>query len=213
MTSYKRTRILTVLMLSFKMSEASKSCSRNRSISTFLDLFYELIVLQLIEAESSLQDSSKAAQVHSQTLVLRLKQTQPAAEDAAPHLVDHVEHTSKKLWKRIRDAYTSDFEVTLERLKWPGKNLYLDEALEQEWASGVEKLLELQEPELKARESQIDSLSKTENPIALLPLEVMTKALELRFKYHFSGDKPTNRLDKVGEIALYHHFRKLTTEA
>lgn len=31
----------------------------------------------------------------------------------------------------------------------------------------------------------------------LLPLEVMVHPLELRFKYHFSGDKPTNRLDKV----------------
>jgi hypothetical protein len=31
----------------------------------------------------------------------------------------------------------------------------------------------------------------------LLPLEVMVHPLELRFKYHFSGTKPTNRLDKV----------------
>lgn len=31
----------------------------------------------------------------------------------------------------------------------------------------------------------------------LLPLEVMVHPLELRFKYHFSGAKPTNRLDKV----------------
>ena len=34
----------------------------------------------------------------------------------------------------------------------------------------------------------------------LLPLEVMAKPLELRFRYHFDGDKPTNRLDKVCQI-------------
>jgi hypothetical protein len=34
-------------------------------------------------------------------------------------------------------------------------------------------------------------------PPVLFPLEVMVHPLDLRFKYHFSGDKPTNRLDKV----------------
>ena len=32
---------------------------------------------------------------------------------------------------------------------------------------------------------------------ALLPLEVMVHPLALRFRYHFEGDKQTNRLDKV----------------
>ena len=34
-------------------------------------------------------------------------------------------------------------------------------------------------------------------PPVLFPLEVMVHHLDLRFQYHFSGDKPTNRLDKV----------------
>lgn len=33
--------------------------------------------------------------------------------------------------------------------------------------------------------------------LVLLPLEVMVRPLELRFRYHFEGDRPTNRLDKV----------------
>lgn len=37
----------------------------------------------------------------------------------------------------------------------------------------------------------------SEETQVLLPLEVMVHPLELRFKYHFSGTKPTNRLDKV----------------
>ena len=44
---------------------------------------------------------------------------------------------------------------------------------------------------------QADDSVKKDDPLVLLPLEVMTKPLELRFQYHFEGDRPTNRLDKV----------------
>ena len=37
----------------------------------------------------------------------------------------------------------------------------------------------------------------------LLPLQVMVQPLALRFRYHFSGDKPTNRLDKVRIFECY----------
>jgi hypothetical protein len=49
--------------------------------------------------------------------------------------------------------------------------------------------------ELKGRDTDVKQQSA--EPQILLPLEVMVHPLELRFKYHFSGDKPTNRLDKV----------------
>lgn len=48
----------------------------------------------------------------------------------------------------------------------------------------------------------MDRNSNDVEPLILLPLEVMVKPLELRFKYHFDGDRPTNKLDKVGEKAL-----------
>lgn len=54
--------------------------------------------------------------------------------------------------------------------------------------------------ELKARDFFADN--KSVEPPILWPLEVMVHPLELRFKYHFSGDKPTNRLDKVCERLL-----------
>lgn len=98
----------------------------------------------------------------------------------------------------MKDAFASEFEVTLKTMQWPKKDVTLDGKLEQEWTDGVKKLLELQEPELKARDSQTADSTKGEEPIVLLPLEVMAKPLELRFKYHFEGDRPTNKLDKVG---------------
>lgn len=51
--------------------------------------------------------------------------------------------------------------------------------------------------ELKSRDDQTEKKSAIIEPLVLLPLEVMIKPLELRFKYHFDGDRPTNKLDKV----------------
>ena len=133
--------------------------------------------------------------IRLQTLVNALKEAQPAAEDAAPHLIDHISRTCEILWLQMKEAFGQGFEATLKKMKWPGKGIALGGFLEQEWAAGVKVLLELQEPELKARDN-IEPLPKDE-PLVLLPLEVMVKPLVLRFKYHFEGDRPTNKLDKV----------------
>lgn len=51
--------------------------------------------------------------------------------------------------------------------------------------------------ELNVRQAELEASPKRAEVLALLPLEVMVHPLELRFRYHFLGDKPTNRLDKV----------------
>ena len=50
--------------------------------------------------------------------------------------------------------------------------------------------------------------STTDEMLVLLPLEVMVKALELQFKYHFESNRPSNRLDKVAP-ELHHCWYKL----
>ena len=152
------------------------------------------------EARRNFKKSPHAAlqpYLRLQNLVNALREAQPAAEDAAPHLVDHVDQTARILWKQMKDAFAGDFEATLKKMQWPGKDVGLDGSLEQEWSEGVKKLLELQEPELKARDNQGPEKASRDEQLVLLPLEVMAKPLELRFKYHFEGDRPTNRLDKV----------------
>lgn len=81
-----------------------------------------------------------------QKIANALEEAQPAAEDAAPHLVDHVDQTTKTLWGQMKDAFASDFEETLQRMQWPGKDLNVTTEMEQEWTNGVGKLLDLQEP-------------------------------------------------------------------
>lgn len=81
-----------------------------------------------------------------QSFAVTLKEAQPAAEDAAPHLIDHVDKAVQTLWKQMKDAFAREFEETLTKMKWPGKEVNLSGKLEQEWTTGVEKLLDLQEP-------------------------------------------------------------------
>lgn len=51
--------------------------------------------------------------------------------------------------------------------------------------------------ELKSNDDETERKNSTAEPLVLLPLEVMVKPLELRFRYHFDGDRPTNKLSKV----------------
>jgi RAD50-interacting protein 1 len=127
-----------------------------------------------------------------------MKALQPATEGGAPHLIDFVEQTSKSLRTELRVTLSQDLEGVLKKIKWP---VVVDKLLgetAEDWKQSVEKLLLLQEPELEERQDEVLSpcrQSDTEETV-LLPLAVMVKALELRFRYHFEGDKPTNRPEK-----------------
>lgn len=58
------------------------------------------------------------------------------------------------------------------------------------------KLLDLQMPELEGDTYAIGSVDKVKLAPVLFPLQVLVQPLEMRFRYHFDGDKPTNRLDR-----------------
>lgn len=181
----------------------------------YMELLTEVEKLST-DARSNFKKSPQAAlqpYLRLQNLANALKEAQPAAEDAAPHLIDHLDRTACTLWKQMKDEFATDFEVTLKKMQWPGKDVALDGKLEQEWTDGVKKLIELQEPELKARDNQSAGISSREESLVLLPLEVMSKPLELRFKYHFEGDRPTNRLDKVSSSFGENAYQNLTTAA
>ncbi|KAL8952018.1 MAG: hypothetical protein Q9222_002037 [Ikaeria aurantiellina] len=134
-----------------------------------------------------------------QKLAIALKEAQPAAEDAAPHLVDHVHRSAHTLWAQMKDAFAGDFEKVLAKMDWPGKNLTLTGTLEQEWNQGVERLLELQEPELNA---QNDHVKPYEEPLLLLPLQVMPEY----FLSHIVG--LLNNYDEFFAIHLQPILRK-----
>lgn len=130
-------------------------------------------------------------------LVKELKEAQVPAEGAAIHLVLQVENLAEKIWTEMRDEYARRFEVTLKEMKWPEKDTTLSENLASRWEHGVVTLLDIQRSYLESTTLGDGSL-EGDAPV-LLPLQVMMKPLELRFEYHFQGDRPTNKIDKVSQ--------------
>ncbi|KAI4165025.1 MAG: hypothetical protein LQ342_001301 [Letrouitia transgressa] len=114
----------------------------------YLELLVEVDKLSA-DAQSYFKVSPQAAlepYLELQNLATALKAAQPAAEGAAPQLIYHVEQTAQTLWNNMKSAFASVFEMTLEKMKWPGKDLTLTSNLRQEWSTGVENLLQLQNP-------------------------------------------------------------------
>lgn len=62
--------------------------------------------------------------------------------------------------------------------------------------------------ELKSSDSENGGKNSITEPLVLLPLEVMVKPLELRFRYHFDGDRPTNKLNKVCQISAHGSYQR-----
>ncbi|GAB7352150.1 hypothetical protein MBLNU459_g2638t2 [Dothideomycetes sp. NU459] len=151
------------------------------------------------ECTAQLGKSDKAAldsYSRLQRLVTSLQTLQDAAEGAAPHLIDHVVNTVHSLKGRIQRSFSADFEKTLTEIGWPRATISIPPGLSEEWKINVGRLLDLQKSELVSGETLNREKTSKDEPVALLPLEIMARPLQLRFDYHFSGDRPTNRLDK-----------------
>lgn len=75
-----------------------------------------------------------------------MKDAQPAAEGAAPHLVDYTEKLASGLREQMRRDFSGRLQKVLEKMKWPGKDVVITDGLIKEWTDCVELLLDLQEP-------------------------------------------------------------------
>ncbi|KAF2666574.1 hypothetical protein BT63DRAFT_375958 [Microthyrium microscopicum] len=135
-------------------------------------------------------------------LLSELEDLQVTAEGAAPHLVDHTKSKTLYLREQLEKAYSRQFEDILKEISWPNPDGAVSESQHERFARAVSKLLELQLPELEKQEKLNDG-SRAVEPLVLFPFKVMIKPLELGFRYHFEGDRPTNRLERP-EFFLSH---------
>ncbi|KAF3491474.1 RINT-1 family protein [Arthroderma uncinatum] len=129
------------------------------------------------------------------SIEISISSGQERVEGATPHLLDYVKGVSETLRGLVYGEYIGKLQNVLDKMKWPMKELP-SEPLIDEWMRWCDLLLEFQEPDLINDTVEAHLKDCSVLPI-LLPLEVMAQPLELRFKYHFSGDRPTNRLDKA----------------
>jgi hypothetical protein len=93
-------------------------------------------------------DPRAALQPYSRlrTIVGLLKDAQPAAEGAAPHLVDYTEKLAFALRQQMKEYFGNNLKKTLEEMKWPTRELNLTDQLLSRWTQNVELLIDLQAP-------------------------------------------------------------------
>ncbi|KEF56887.1 uncharacterized protein A1O9_07077 [Exophiala aquamarina CBS 119918] len=143
-------------------------------------------------------ETSLRAYLQLRAIWNKVQEAQPGAEGAAPQLIYLLEQEVTQLYQELKSVLSDDFRKTLEVMKWPGKDLNLAGGIQERWQRQVELLLELQEPDLLkfAADKLKFSSGITPDPVILLPLKTMVQPLATRFRYHFYGERPTNRLDK-----------------
>ncbi|KAJ5155616.1 hypothetical protein N7492_008419 [Penicillium capsulatum] len=180
----------------------------------YVELLKEAEQLSKEAVDSMSSDPRAALKPYAQlrNIVLSLKEAQPAAEGAAPHLIDYTEKLASALREQLKKFFGDRLQKTLDSLKWPTRDLHITDHILSQWRQDAELLIDLQIPyedhpliAMHISNSGINSELQSRDPLSvqqnleapvLFPLEVMVHPLELRFKYHFSGNKPTNRLDK-----------------
>lgn len=78
--------------------------------------------------------------------MLSLKEAQPAAEGAAPHLVDYTEKLAFALRQQLKKFFGDRLQMTLESMKWPTRDLQITDQLLSQWRQDAELLIDLQTP-------------------------------------------------------------------
>ncbi len=88
-----------------------------------------------------------------------------------------------------------------EKLKWPMKVDYASASPEDRKAFEIAfyNLLKLQTIGEKIHDSSKRRAGTREG---VYPLQALVRGIALRFKFHFEGTRPTNRLDKVGSSMI-----------
>jgi hypothetical protein len=151
------------------------------------------------QAHAQLQTSNEAALApykQLRALHTRLLHRQHDAEGAAPQLLHHVDQISYDLRTKILDAFAADLDAVLKKVHWPTPKAVIPPQLRDEFETAVVKLLDLQTPELEGSNYASGSVDKVKLPPVLFPFDVLVQPLEMRFRYHFEGEKPTNRIDR-----------------
>ncbi|PHH82298.1 hypothetical protein CDD82_6406 [Ophiocordyceps australis] len=102
------------------------------------------------------------------------------------HLVAHVENVVQTLWHDMKNIMSGELEAILAKRPWPRIDPHAQ--MDDEWMACIEKLLDLQMPEIVHSSALV----------SLLPFDVMTAILVAEFRFHFLSDKPTSSLQAVG---------------
>ncbi|KAK9464866.1 TIP-1 family-domain-containing protein [Lipomyces arxii] len=107
------------------------------------------------------------------------------AENAVVYLLQFLVASMTSLQVQLRDVLANDFRSTLEVIGWPRR---ISQAADMtSFETSMNKLLSFQ--------ISLGTTKKTTS-VPLIPFEVMAEPLDIRFRFHFEGNKETNRIDR-----------------
>ncbi|RPA83559.1 hypothetical protein BJ508DRAFT_413240 [Ascobolus immersus RN42] len=132
-----------------------------------------------------------------QCIATALRERNEKAEGTIIHLVDFVKEVETAAWKEMHQRLSGKFKAVLDKLRWPSAELTLKES-RREFEDAFAALLVVEEP-VKDEGPRMGGKPKTLElyPFqAILPFRDLVRPLELRFRFHFDGDKATNKPDK-----------------
>ena len=150
-----------------------------------------LILLQDVgnlqqEARSHLPGSPKAAlEPYSKLRELAIS-LRSLSKHESLHLVDHVEAVAENLWDEMKKTMSSELDAVLAKRNWPRVDPQGE--VDDEWIACVEKLIDLQMPEIM----------HSDTAIPLLAIDVMSTIFVAEFRFHFMSDKPTSSPQSMG---------------
>ncbi|KAL0572573.1 hypothetical protein V5O48_009393 [Marasmius crinis-equi] len=159
----------------------------------------EAAVKDVRHAASSSTSLSKSSVSQYQALhdfVSHVSATCSGAENGnqALHLVSFITSLYERTWSDMKAALASPLLEAAELLKWPTPVDYSSCSVEArtKFEAAFLHLLQLQ----KIGEAIGAKSRFSEDKGGLYPLEALVQPVSLRFKYHFEGERQTNRLDK-----------------
>ncbi|KAM3583169.1 hypothetical protein VKS41_004920 [Umbelopsis sp. WA50703] len=149
-------------------------------------------------SKTLVKEDPRAALVPYRQLAKLAKLTETSSpEGCNAELIKYMTIRQSTLWEELKDILSKKFEETLQALQWPVplKPPYSMQIKEQVKAfeRAFSDLLILQQPMEDIGINQAEQDTKYQ---PLLPISIMMSAFSLRFRFHFEGSRPTNRLDK-----------------
>ncbi|RXW23851.1 hypothetical protein EST38_g1999 [Candolleomyces aberdarensis] len=127
------------------------------------------------------------------------------------HLISFLEHLRDKTWRDIKLILYTSLSSAAEQLGWPTAINYpaCDPEHRQAFEKHFLKLLSLQ---LLGRKLHKRANFQPNEKDGLYAIDALVQPISLRFKYHYDGNRQTNRLDKpewyftyILNIAHEHH--------
>ncbi|KAJ9103304.1 hypothetical protein QFC20_004779 [Naganishia adeliensis] len=154
--------------------------------------------LQPLQEASGSSSSSLTALPKYKTLY-RLVSDMQRTLPRSMNLLKVSEEVRRQTWKALKDRLNDNLANALEAIGWPRKINYpsLSVEVRKNFERAFRELLQLQQEGEKLYHQ--DQEQTPVDPItirALYPFVVMAKPVALRFRFHFEGDRGTNRLDK-----------------